>query len=658
MYKEDLQAPANVRCDIAWSAGFGAGVHTLAWRAVPGATSYRIYNYYERVAEVTGTSWTATTGVMTAGAYFTVTAVQGTYESIPSAPIAGLFMFDPSSARPGWYNAPNTPTNLSATPEWNQGAPRNLLTWQAAGGSGNVRWNVWRGGVRVPDGQNLRSPIYLDVDVTPGTAYTYTVTATGVPGSSATPSPQETSQSASASCTTLSVSPAPAGAMPSVTGVTITAQNDDSVKVSWNAVTGARGYRVRIVSAGGAVKNDVLWKYSGMSGSVVATFAEVNGCPPTGTFEIVTEALDKPGPFCPMDGQMPPGSEVGNGSIYVHINGQGDPSNLPLVIARSAPLTTSCTARSLAGAQSFFDNFRASQPVYQIPVQQAAADRAVFGGSDGSDFLNPHIRKFRNDKWDITNFVGDQQNGRNFFVMSQHAMNVTPDGGTPGANSTLRVTSASVTWESRASADISGGKVLHVTMEVDAFFDSRRWCDIGVIPATDTLIDPAVIKLTGNNSITLGGSGIVWSILDNNQRLDTYYGDGTNTGLWSTHNELIGSGWGPNYRRDYVWGDGFNSNGDPRRLDWRHKIDLYVSTTRAVGYEEGRVIFDKTLSPALPFTSMKVFFAAHVYHTELDRVELLQYDPIKGRYWSQYRPFSDERHWDNMGFEVVTAFPT
>ena len=26
-------------------------------------------------------------------------------------------------------------------------------------------------------------------------------------------------------------------------------------------------------------------------------------------------------------------------------------------------------------------------------------------------------------------------------------------------------------------------------------------------------------------------------------------------------------------------------------------------------------------------------------------------------YWINFRPFADERHWDNMGFEVLTSFP-
>ncbi len=40
--------------------------------------------------------------------------------------------------------------------------------------------------------------------------------------------------------------------------------------------------------------------------------------------------------------------------------------------------------------------------------------------------------------------------------------------------------------------------------------------------------------------------------------------------------------------------------------------------------------------------------------------------PLSGRYylvnkrkeyWINFRPFADERHWDNMGFEVLTSFP-
>jgi hypothetical protein len=45
-----------------------------------------------------------------------------------------------------------------------------------------------------------------------------------------------------------------------------------------------------------------------------------------------------------------------------------------------------------------------------------------------------------------------------------------------------------------------------------------------------------------------------------------------------------------------------------------------------------------------------------IYHTGLEVFEQKTYQPDNS-YWINFRPFADERHWDNMGFEVLTSFP-
>ena len=59
---------------------------------------------------------------------------------------------------------------------------------------------------------------------------------------------------------------------------------------------------------------------------------------------------------------------------------------------------------------------------------------------------------------------------------------------------------------------------------------------------------------------------------------------------------------------------------------------------------------------ALPFDKCQVYFVHQVYHTSNDRSELVTYSPAES-YWYNNRPYSDERHWDNMGQEVLSAFP-
>ena len=67
-----------------------------------------------------------------------------------------------------------------------------------------------------------------------------------------------------------------------------------------------------------------------------------------------------------------------------------------------------------------------------------------------------------------------------------------------------------------------------------------------------------------------------------------------------------------------------------------------VGTTHSAGSE-------------LPFSRAAVYFVHQINHTDLDRQELIQWAPSES-YWINNRPFADERHWDNMGFEVVNDF--
>lgn len=114
-------------------------------------------------------------------------------------------------------------------------------------------------------------------------------------------------------------------------------------------------------------------------------------------------------------------------------------------------------------------------------------------------------------------------------------------------------------------------------------------------------------------------------------------------------------------------------NGGEADLDRRHRFDLYLSASRYVIVEEGKVISD------IPLTSLttkvpgqvyngtlgwfykqpvKIAFYHYLYHSAADNIYLKrgEINPPPD-YWLKYRYASDERHWDNMGFEVLTDFP-
>ncbi len=105
------------------------------------------------------------------------------------------------------------------------------------------------------------------------------------------------------------------------------------------------------------------------------------------------------------------------------------------------------------------------------------------------------------------------------------------------------------------------------------------------------------------------------------------------------------------------------TNGTTQDLDKRHRFDLYLSKTHYRISEttpDGmyNMIRDKDFPAgvSLPFDKCQVYFDHQVYHTFNDHNEVVSGCP-QNYYWSNYRPFSDERHWDNMGFSVLPNFP-
>ena len=105
------------------------------------------------------------------------------------------------------------------------------------------------------------------------------------------------------------------------------------------------------------------------------------------------------------------------------------------------------------------------------------------------------------------------------------------------------------------------------------------------------------------------------------------------------------------------------ANGTVQEIDKRHRFDLYLSKTHYRIIETtpdglNNLVRDKDFpaGASLPFDKCQMYFVHQVYHTLNDRNELVSYDPSES-YWYNNRPYSDERHWDNMGQEVLTQFP-
>ena len=632
-----LTAPVNLSVQGTWLA---APTDVLSWSPVPGAASYNVYQYGTAIAQgVTGTTCTVPTGVFCYGMTYTVTAVDSMgMETLPSALATAQGQSDPALT-PSWVpDPPSVPVNLVATPEWNAGAPRIHLVWQ--GWETAYTYNVYRDGVQVASG--LWGLNYYDTTVAPGETHTYTVTGVNQPWTS----PVESLPSVPVSATAPLAAP---GGTPGVVQITGVQADDDSAVVSFAAVPGAADYRVYNTATPNTVK------YSGGGLSI-----EMNGLDPAGA-TLVVEAVDKLGPFQTMDGKAGPGA-MNMGVMHVGINGQGDPSDVPNVLAVSAPVPVTLTPRVLSGSQVFFDNFRGEQPLALQPLPPAPL----------GDFygLSGQYSEYANDKWAFRNYGGDIADSAVFF-MGNHFMDTLFDGGTPHTSDPMHNNDASLVMMPKSTADVSGGQVLHVTFEVDPHFDSRRWCEVQIAAVGDTLIEPGKV-VTGAGPIlspTVSGTELRWQIDDQFHHLVLFQNVGTASSPSIQETDLVHLDWQGDYSDRFGacsrsgWTDGAGVShpafeGTAQDLDKRHRFDLYLSQTHYRLMENGTVCKDADFpaGATLPFSQCQVYFVHQIYHTANDRHEQVDYQPGNA-YWYDYRPFSDERHWDACGQEVLPVFP-
>lgn len=624
-----LTAPANLSVSGVWAGG---GTDLLAWSPVPGAMSYNLYQYGVPIAtRLTAPAYAVPTALWCWGLTYTVTAVDGMgIESLPSAIVTAQGHYDPA-VRPNWMpDAPSVPTSLTATPEWNAGAPRIHLTWH--GKDVNYTYTVYRDGQPVASG--LWGLNFYDADLHPGETHAYTVSSVNVPWNA----PVESLPSAPVTAVAPRAAPAPSGVPVQITDIQ---PNDDSVLVSFAPVAGAADYRVYDSA------HPLSVKYSGGSLSV-----EMNGLDPAAGADLVVEAVDKIGPFQTMDGMAGPGAMQMDG-MHTAINGQGDPSSIPLVLASSGLFHVNCRPAALTGAQVFFDTFRSEPPLVEQPLP-ALVPGTWYGDPNG-------FAEFTNDKWTVRNYSGDLKNTKIFF-MGNHFMETLYDGGTPRTNIAPHTNNASLVMMPKATADISGGKVLHVTFEVDSHTDGRRWFDLFVGAVGDTLVDPGKFADFSGRRPTLSGQLFRWEIQAGAHSLSLFPGvkpDAASDQVFLTHQQ---SGVGPDSfgicARSGPW-CAIPFNGTPGDLDKRHKFDLYLSKNRAVVMEQGHVVKDAPFpdGATLPFDKCQVYFVHQLYHTVNDRQELLDYGDGAEPYWYNHRPWADERHWDNMGQEVLPRFP-
>jgi hypothetical protein len=484
------EAPTNLRTFGLWNNG---AYDQLVWDANSDAVSYNIYRYSQKIGSSNTNSFSVSQLVFEYGWTYTVTAVdKNGLESFPSALSLARGEFAPNYNF-GWTTRPpSTPGKYVTVAEWNNGKPRNFIKWQdqqVYGQDAPGAYNIYRDGKLIAS--NLWSQYYIDKDVMSGKTYRYVVASVNKNHFTT----QETF-GPTADITTRFGSPDPISTPVNITGFT---SNDDSVVVKFDLVPGAVDYKVYVEN------NPNTVKYSSGYNMV-----EMNGLVSNQSYNLIVEALDKFGPYQQIDGVIGPGASGPSGEVHAGINGHGDPSNNPIVLTKSAPYKVTTIQKTLNGEQVFFDNFRNFQPIVQMPQKMDVVAQR-FGPNwqywNKSDVI---LRWYENDKWSF--FLDDlDTSASTVFLMGSHFMDTIYDGGTLGQSSTpSHVSNGVMLMSPKKTANISGDKVLHVTFEVDPHFSGRRWCDVLLLPAGETVYSgKAADKIAMN---TKSGKLFRWAI--------------------------------------------------------------------------------------------------------------------------------------------------
>jgi hypothetical protein len=402
--------PTNLRVK-----GMGNKTDQLAWDAAKGAAKYNVYADDKLLGTTQNPNYTVPSQQFIDSRFYTVTAVDSMgMESLACPPCLAQGSAGTYGGNPG----EGAPTG-TARGEWNAGAGRIIFEWHWTGGKtsywGN-QFRVYKDGNMVADNMST----FYWVDSNPGSgnhSYQVAVLAKGVEG------PKSGAVNASAPTS------APAGG-----GKLLIQQvdpNHNSCRIHWASYPGALDYRVSIQ---GTTNH---YKYAGIGGLAV----EWNGVDPAAPLPtFIVEALDKLGPWAPMDGTSnasdPPVSKANRpmpAGMVQHTNGQGDPSNVPNVIATSAPTPAQLKPKTLTGNPQFLDNFDTFKPLQQ----SASVDPVIWkhdpyvSGSRPNDIHNPYLKEYTNDKWRMRMYIANAQDTK-LFSMGRHLMDTLSDGGVPG----------------------------------------------------------------------------------------------------------------------------------------------------------------------------------------------------------------------------------
>jgi hypothetical protein len=311
----------------------------------------------------------------------------------------------------------------------------------------------------------------------------------------------------------------------------------------------------------------------------------------------------------------------------------------PSAIARSAPFTVVANADAPLPSGPDADP---AQIVYDRFDGGAFTGKTVtdpVGGRASFTLTTPMA------KWQVK-FTDVDLNATSAFVADHHYMDVIYDGGTATRTNVIHNNHAVITLSPSQTVDFSGGRILHVTFEVDGQFDGRRWTGFNLAPAGDPLtnwynFNGPVNKTNQALFVQIFGDHVTRDVMSPDPKNPTGTPIDTGLGHW------------PNGLRYNPYRGGAYQSG--RGLDNRSRFDIFLSETRIMVFEDGRTISQDLFPKPLSYAgAARIYFPHYLYHTGNELPELLAYARYKS-FWINDVPYSDERHWNNMGFEVLPA---
>jgi hypothetical protein len=431
--------------------------------------------------------------------------------------------------------------------------------------------------------------------------------------------------------------------------VTAVEANTSSVKLDISPVAGAADYRVYDASNPARVKYAGLVQSASKNGTLVpATQIEWDGLTPGRPAILVVEAVDKLGPYpagnlpafnpplpagCLAAGAPPhggtPGSNEGSTGSGIAIAGRGCPADTPNAIARSNAITVAATGTaalpsSSAASNVFFDPFSAAEASTLVRI--VAPD--VQTGSETFTLGRPPT------SWTVLVDNADLRD-TSLALGDGTFKDVLFDGGTSGSNAPPHAARSSLALVPNANADLSGGRILHATVEIDSHFSAKRGFGFALAPPTDPFS-----SLYTDGAVNRSNTGLFVQVFGGNE------GGVTVDEFAGTRTRVLGPGGSA--------GRGGALQGPDLGLADRSRWDLFVSQTHVALYQNGARVAETDLPSALPFNSAKLYFVHYLNRSASDAATLRASAPYED-YWLQYTPYSDERTWSNAGFEVLPA---